>query len=233
MVEPLQPYAIRGAIWYQGEGNSGLADEYRTLFPRMITDWRRTWGEGDFPFLWVQLAGYGTADENWANLRDAQAQTLSLPNTGMATAVDIGLWYNIHPMDKMDVGKRLALAARHVAYGESLVYSGPVFQSVTKEGSNLRVAFQDIGGGLEIGKAPWVGPNVDVLPTDHLVGFEVAGGDGKWQPADAKIDGSTIIVSSAAVSNPAEVRYDWKASPQGNLYNKEGLPAPPFHGKVE
>lgn len=233
MVEPLQPYAIRGAIWYQGEANAGQPEEYRTLFPRMIKDWRRTWGEGDFPFLWVQLAGYAKDDVGWPGLRDAQAQTLSLPNTGMATAVDIGLMFNIHPMDKLDVGKRLALVARHVAYGEDLVYSGPVPQAVTKDPAGLRVALREVGSGLEIGSAPWVGPGTEPLPTDHLSGFELAGVDGKWQPADAKIDGKAVVVSSKAVPSPAKVRYDWKGTPDGNLYNKEGLPAPPFRGDAE
>ena len=233
MVAPLEPYAIRGAIWYQGEANAGKADEYRALFPEMIKDWREKWGEGDFPFLFVQLAGWGRDDFGWPKLRDAQLQTLSLPNTGMATAVDIGLPDNIHPMDKLDVGKRLALAARHVAYGENLVYSGPIFQSVTKAGPALRVEFHDTGSGLEIGQAPWVGPTATALPTDHLVGFELAGADGKWSPADAKIDGDAVIVTSAAVAAPAAVRYDWKGYPEGNLYNKEGLPASPFQGKVQ
>jgi sialate O-acetylesterase len=233
MVEPLQPYAIRGVIWYQGEANAGQSEEYRTLFPRMIKDWRRTWGEGDFPFLWVQLAGFGADSVGWPNLRDAQAQTLSLPNTGMATAVDIGLMANIHPMDKLDVGKRLALAARHVAYGEDLVYSGPVPQAVTRDPAGVRVAFREVGSGLEIGSAPWVGPGCVPLPTDHLTGFELAGADGKWQPADAKIDGNAVVVSSKAVPSPVTVRYDWKGTPDGNLYNKEGLPAPPFRGDAE
>jgi sialate O-acetylesterase len=136
-------------------------------------------------------------------------------------------------MDKMDVGKRLALAARHVAYGEDLVYSGPIVQSVTKDGAGLRVEFHDVGSGLAIGTSPWVGPRAPVLPTDHLVGFEVAGADGKWLPADAKIDGNAVVVSNAAVASPAAVRYDWKAYPEGNLYNKEGLPAPPFQGKAQ
>jgi sialate O-acetylesterase len=232
MVAPLEPYAIRGAIWYQGESNASRADEYGTLFPRMIKDWRETWGEGDFPFLFVQLAGFHADDsDNWPKLREAQAKTLSLPKTGMATAVDIGLPDNIHPMDKLDVGKRLALVARHVAYGESLVYSGPTVTMVMVEGNGLRLTFSDLGGGLMIGKAPWVGPNAKVLPEDRLVGFEVAGVDGKWVPADAKIDGNTVVVSSAAVPKPIAVRYDWKAYPEGNLYNKEGLPAPPFQQK--
>jgi sialate O-acetylesterase len=234
MVAPIQPYAIRGAIWYQGEANAARAQEYRTLFPRMINDWREKWGEGDFPFLFVQLAAFHADDtENWPNLRDAQFSTLSLPATGMATAVDIGLPTNIHPMDKMDVGKRLALAARHVAYGEDLVYSGPIFQQAKKDGPALRLQFQHLGSGLEIGQAPWVGPGASVLPTDHLVGFELLGAGGQWKPADAKIDGDAVVVSSPDVPAPLEVRYDWKSYPEGNLYNKEGLPAPPFHGKAE
>jgi sialate O-acetylesterase len=234
MVAPIQPYGIRGAIWYQGEANAGRAQEYRTLFPRMIKDWREKWGEGDFPFLFVQLAGFHADDtENWPNLRDAQLQTLSLPATGMATAIDIGLPTNIHPMDKMDVGKRLALAARHVAYGEDLVYSGPIFQDAKKEGNGLRVGFHDVGSGLEIGQAPWVGPGAPTLPADHLVGFELAGADGQWKPADAKIDGNDVVVSSPDVPAPVTVRYDWKAYPEGNLYNKDGLPASPFRATAQ
>lgn len=234
MVAPLQPYAIRGVIWYQGEANSSRADEYRTLFPAMIKDWRAKWGEGDFPFLFVQLAAFhANPPEDWPELRDAQAQTLSVPNTAMATAVDIGLPDNVHPMDKMDVGKRLALAALHVAYGQQLVYSGPVLKGVAKDGNALRVEFDHLGGGLEIGKAPWVGPGANVLPADRLVGFEVAGADGQWKAADARIDGNGVVVSSQDVPSPVEVRYDWKSYPEGNLYNKAGLPAPPFHGKAE
>jgi sialate O-acetylesterase len=236
MVTPLEPYAIRGAIWYQGEANANSATrakEYRTLFPRMIEDWRQTWREGDFPFLFVQLAGFHADDtDNWPNLREAQAQTLSLPRTGMATAVDIGLPNNIHPMDKLDVGKRLALAARHVAYGEDLVYSGPIFKGVKKDATGLRVEFHDLGGGLKIGNSPWVRQG-DILPTDRLIGFELAGEDGQWKPADAKIDGSSVVVSTPTVPNPIQVRYDWKAFPEGNLYNKDGLPAPPFNQKVK
>ena len=233
MLAPLVPYAIRGAIWYQGESNAGVAEEYRTLFPRMIKDWREKWSEGDFTFLFVQLAGFGADDKGWPVLRDAQLGTLSVPKTGMATAIDIGLPTNIHPMDKMDVGDRLALAARHIAYGEDLVYSGPIFQSVKKDAKGLRVEFHDLGSGLTIGKSPWVGPGATALPTDHLVGFEVAGADGKWQPADATIDGNALTVSSASVPDATQVRYDWKAYPAGNLYNKEALPASPFCGKIQ
>jgi sialate O-acetylesterase len=233
MVAPLEPYAIRGTIWYQGEANAGRAEEYRTLFPRMIEDWREKWGEGDFPFLWVQLAGYGGAGTNmWPIVRDAQAETLSLPNTGMATAIDIGLPDNIHPMDKLDVGKRLALVALHVAYGKSLVYSGPMFQTLKKDPKGLRVEYQDVGGGLEIANSPWMRQG-NALPMDHLVGFELAGADGQWKPADAKIDGTAVILSGTDVADPVQGRYDWKGYPEGNLYNKEGLPATPFQAKLK
>ena len=235
MVAPIIPYAIRGSIWYQGEGNAAgpRADEYRTLFPAMIKNWREKWGEGDFPIIFVQLSGYGRDDIGLPKARDAQAQALSLPNTAMATAIDIGVPTNNPSPDKLDVGKRLALAARHVAYGEKLAYSGPVFQSATKEGDAIRVKFSDSGTGLVIGQAPWVDATAKALPTDQLTGFELAGADGKSSPADAKIDGNAVVVSGTAVSTPVEVRYDWKAYPQGNLYNKEGLSAPPFDAKLK
>jgi len=233
MIHPLQPFAIRGAIWYQGESNAGRAEEYRTLFPRMITDWREKWGEGDFPFLFVQLAAFGHDEVGWPVLRDAQAGTLSLPKTGMATAIDIGLPDNIHPMDKEDVGKRLALSALHVAYGQRLIYSGPIFKSLSKNGSSLAVSYKHLGGGLVIGKSPWIGPHAEALPMDRLVGFEIAGADGKWAPADAKIDDDTVVLSGSTVLDPVAARYDWKAYPEGNLYNKAGLPATPFTGKAQ
>ncbi|HEX4083524.1 MAG TPA: sialate O-acetylesterase [Chthoniobacteraceae bacterium] len=228
MIAPLIPYAIRGTIWYQGESNAGAAEEYRTLFPAMIKDWRAKWGEGNFPFLWVQLAGFHADDtDKWPNLRDAQARTLSLPATGMATAVDIGLPANIHPTDKYDVGKRLSLIALDVAYGRKLVDSGPVFKGVQKDPKGLRVEFQDNGSALKIGKTPW--PRQEyMLPMDHLVGFELAGADDKWQPANAVIDGKSVLVSSSTVPDPTQVRYDWKSFPEGNLYNMDNLPATPF-----
>lgn len=237
MIAPLVPYAMRGVIWYQGEQNANSeadAQEYRVLFPRLIKNWREKWGEGDFPFLYVQLAAYNIKDQSdkWPDLREAQLETLSVPHTAMAVAIDLGLPDNIHPMDKLDVGERLALAARHLAYGEDLVYSGPIYKDVTKNGQLLRVSFQDVGGGLTIGRTPWLRQGY-LLPLDHLVGFEIAGADGQWKPADAKIEGSLIVVSSSAVADPVEVRYDWHAYPEGNLYNKEGLPAPPFLGKVK
>jgi sialate O-acetylesterase len=229
MLDPLIPFAIKGAIWYQGEANAGAPLEYRTLFPAMITDWRQKWNEGDFPFLFVQLAANQAGPvQNWPFLREAQLKTLSLPNTGMATAIDIGNPADIHPKDKLDVGQRLALAARHVAYGEKLVYSGPMYEAMKIEGSAIRVTFTKEGGDLIIGSAPWVAPGYPHLPTTSLLGFTVAGADNKFVPADAKIDGDSVVVSSPQVPNPVAVRYDWANAPQGNLYNKKNLPASSF-----
>jgi sialate O-acetylesterase len=229
MVRPLVPYGIKGAIWYQGEANTGAAALYQKKFGDMITRWRALWNEGDFPFLFVQLAAYeGLPNQDWPSLREAQLKTLALPNTGMATAVDIGNPKDVHPTDKMDVGQRLALAARHVAYGQQLVYSGPIYDSMKVEGGSIRVSFTQLGGGLIIGSAPWVARNWPPLPTDKLLGFAIAGADKNWVPADAKIDGNTVVVSSPQVAQPVAVRYGWANVPQLNLYNKEGLPASPF-----
>jgi sialate O-acetylesterase len=153
---------------------------------------------------------------------------LSLPNTGMATAIDIGDNGNIHPPDKLDVGLRLALAARHVAYGQDIVYSGPVYDKMTVEGNAIRVSFTQIGGGLVLADSPAKFPGWQPTPTDHLVGFVIAGADKKYVLAQAKIDGSTVVVSSPDVPNPIAVRYNWANFGQANLYNKEGLPAMPF-----
>jgi sialate O-acetylesterase len=229
MIAPLIPFAFKGAIWYQGESNAGAPIEYRSLFPAMITDWRQKWNEGDFPFLFVQLAAYQAGPvQSWPFLREAQLKTLSLPNTGMATAIDIGNPKDIHPKDKLDVGQRLALAARHIAYGEKLVYSGPMYETMKVDDSTIRVNFSQEGGGLVIGSAPWVAPGYQPLPTTSLLGFTVAGADNKFVPADAKIDGDVVVVSSPQVPNPVSVRYDWANAPEGNLYNKENLPASSF-----
>jgi sialate O-acetylesterase len=237
LIAPLMPYAIKGVIWYQGEDNAitpQLAKEYRTLFPRLITDWREKWGEGDFPFLFVQLAGFtrddigGSGGINWPLAREAQAKTLALPKTGMATAVDIGAGTDIHPRDKLDVGLRLALAARHFAYGEDLVFTGPVFDKMTVEGNSARVSFTQTGSGLVIGSAPWTAPDLKPIPTTSLVGFTIAGADKKFVAADAKIDGNSVVLSSPQVTAPVAARYYWSNLTQANLYNKEGLPAFPF-----
>lgn len=221
MIAPVAPMAIKGAIWYQGESNVGRAKQYEKLLPAMIADWRKTWGQGDFPFLIVQLANFSTrhpdpVDDAWAELREAQATTSQhVRNTGMAVAIDIGEGADIHPKDKQTVGYRLALSALHVAYGQSLPYSGPVYRSTKRQGSTLRVVFDRTDGGLEF-KGP------------KLVGFQVAGPDHKYYWADAQIDGNTVLVSSTSVTNPVSVRYGWDADPEAGLYNGAGLPAVPF-----
>jgi sialate O-acetylesterase len=232
MIAPLIPYAIKGVIWYQGEDNGGDPLPYRTLFPRLITDWRDKWGEGDFPFLFVQLAEWGgnggPAGNNWPLLREAQAMALALPNTGMATAIDVGDTYTIHPADKLDVGVRLALVARHVAYGQDLIYSGPVYDRMSVEGNSIRVSFTPADPGLNIGRSPHPPADEVPIPTTDLLGFVIAGADQKFVQAQAKIDGTAIVVSSPQVPNPVAVRYDWAHSTQANLYGKDNLPALPF-----
>lgn len=221
MIAPLVPYGLKGAIWYQGESNVNRAYQYRELFPTMIADWRDQWGQGDFPFLYVQLANFlQTAPEPgesaWAELREAQDRTLATKNTGMATIIDIGEADDIHPQNKQDVGKRLSLAARHVAHGENLVYSGPRYKSYQVEGATVRVTFEHLGGGLT---TPENAP---------LAGFAIAGADRRFHWAEGKIVGDTVILSSAAVAQPVAVRYAWADNPDCNLYNQAGLPAPPF-----
>ncbi|CAN5906283.1 sialate O-acetylesterase [soil metagenome] len=233
MIAPLAPYALRGAIWYQGEANGGAGLEYRTLLPRLISDWRKHWS-ADFPFLFVQLPGWDhdtkpAETHDWPWLREAQLFTLkSVPLTAMAVTIDVGNPANVHPSDKLDVGLRLALAARKLAYKENIVASGPLYQGFTVEGVAARVKFSEVGGGLAPGQAPWRADKVEPLPLDKLIGFTIAGEDKKWHEADAKIDGDSIIVSSPDVLKPAAVRYGWANSPRCNLYNKDGLPASPF-----
>jgi sialate O-acetylesterase len=221
MIHPLIPYAIRGAIWYQGESNAGRAVEYRTLFPAMITAWRQAWNQGDFPFLFVQLANFHARDPlpvttPWALLREAQTMTLALPNTAMAVAIDIGEADDIHPRNKQDVGLRLALPARAIAYGEKdLVHAGPAYAAMAPDGNRIRLSFKNLGGGLTVrGEA--------------LKGFAVAGEDRKFAWADARIEGDEVVVGSDAVPAPVAVRYAWGNNPEATLYNREGLPAVPF-----
>ncbi len=221
MIAPLFPYAIRGVAWYQGEGNALRADQYRKLLPAMITGWRRAWGQGDFPFLIVQLPNYGpraTAPEEnaWAELREAQLQTLRLAGTGLAITIDVGEGDDIHPHNKADVGKRLALWALGTSYGRNITYSGPMYDSMATEGDRVRVRFRHIGGGLT---------TRDGTP---VKGFALAGGDRVFHWADAVIDGDSVVVSSSVVAAPVAVRYAWAGNPECNLQNKEGLPASPF-----
>lgn len=235
MINPLIPYAIKGAIWYQGESNEGTCVEYATLFPAMIGDWRKRWEQGDFPFLFVQLPNFqayrapgDSTHDRWAVLRESQAKALALPNTGMAVTIDIGDPDNIHPRDKIDVGARLALVARHVVYGENIVYTGPTFDSLKVEGRKIRLAFKNVGGGLVMGVPPWTPDGKPVPPPAALTGFEIAGQDRKWISAEAVIDGASVVVSGPQVASPVAVRYGWANNPSCNLYNKEGLPASPF-----
>ncbi|MCA9038790.1 MAG: sialate O-acetylesterase [Planctomycetaceae bacterium] len=221
MIAPLVPFAIQGAIWYQGESNASRAYQYRTLFPAMITNWREKWGQGDFPFYFVQLANFRKVEEepvesDWAELREAQSMTLSLPNSGQAVIIDIGEADDIHPRNKQDVGYRLAQIALHDVFGKSdVVYSGPTYKSMEVEGNKIRLQFDHIGGGL-------------VAQGEELKGFAIAGEDKKFYWADAKIEGDSIVVSADEVSVPVAVRYAWANNPICNLYNKAGLPASPF-----
>jgi len=221
MIAPLIPYAIQGAIWYQGESNAGRAYQYRKLFPAMIRSWRNTWGQGNFPFIFVQLANFMAVKDEpsesaWAELREAQLKTLALPNTGMAVIIDIGEANNIHPKNKQDVGKRLAKWALGTTYGKKIVYSGPLYKSMKIEPGKVILSFDHVGSGLV---AKGGGP---------LKGFAIAGEDRKFVWADAKIEADTVVVSSDKVPRPVAVRYAWADNPVCNLYNKEGLPASPF-----
>jgi len=223
MINPIVPFAIKGAIWYQGENNASRAYQYRKLFPAMITDWRTKWREGDFTFLWVSLANFMKANENpigseWAELREAQNMTLSLPKTGQAMAIDIGQAEDIHPKNKQDVGYRLAVNALKIAYDKSIVNSGPSFKSMNVEGGKIRIAFDNIGSGMKA-KDKY----------GYVKGFAVAGADQKFYWANASIENNTILVWSDKVPVPVAVRYAWADNPDdANLYNIEGLPAVPF-----
>lgn len=237
MIHPLIRFRIAGAIWYQGEANASRAQQYETLFPTMITDWRKKWGY-DFPFVFVQLANYmprspEPRDSQWAHLRDAQTKTLNLDKTGMAVIIDIGQARNIHPKNKQDVGRRLALAARAVAYGDKEVeFSGPMLEAMTVEGDKVRLTFRHAGGGLVIGPPPGAitaGPDEAPRPgADKLVGFAVAGADKVFHWAEATVEGQDVVVRSEKVAKPVAVRYAWGNNPACNLYNREGLPACPF-----
>ena len=220
MIAPLQNYRIRGAIWYQGEGNAWRAEQYRTLLPALIKGWRKGWGEGDFPFLIVQLPNQGSSpelgDSLWAELREAQLLTAKrMANTGLAITIDTGDPHNLHPPRKAEVGERLALWALGTTYGKKLVYSGPLYDSAQVAGNQIRIRFQSTGSGLE-------------ARGETLKGFAIAGPDRKFHWAEAHIEGEAVIVSSETVPQPVAVRYAWADSPEGNLFNKEGLPASPF-----
>ncbi len=221
MIAPLTKFPIKGAIWYQGESNADRSWQYRTLFPAMIKCWRDNWGQGNFPFLVVQLAPFmqiqkEPTESGWAELRDAQLFTSnSVPSVGLAVITDLGDEKDIHPQRKREVGERLALAARALGYDEKIVYSGPIYDNMTVSGNKVIVHFKHVGTGL-------------VAKDGELADFTVAGEDKKFYPATAKIEGDTVVVSSDKVAEPKAVRYGWANYPLGNLWNKEGLPASPF-----
>ena len=220
MIAPLIPYNIQGAIWYQGESNADRAYQYRESFPLMIQNWRKDWKE-EFPFLFVQLSSYGSNQNsnegsNWAELREAQTMTLKLPKTGMTVTTDIGNPDDIHPTNKQDVGKRLALNALKVAYNHSKTVQSPMYKSVQFTDNKSIVTFENLGSNL-------------MIKGSELKGFEIAGADKKFYYAQAKIEGNSVIINSSKVGKPASVRYGWSNAPvEANLYNKEGLPASPF-----
>jgi sialate O-acetylesterase len=220
MIAPLIPYAIRGAVWYQGEGNADRAYQYRKLLPALIKGWRDSWGEGDFPFLIVQLPNFGErktepGGNEWAELREAQLMALRLPNTGLAVTIELGEAGNVHPHKKAEVGRRLAVWALGTTYAQPNVPSGPLYESMKIEGEQIRLRFRNVGGGLEVHGT-------------QLQGFAVAGADRVFHWADARIDGETIVVSSSLVAAPVAVRYGWAGNPECNLFNHDGLPASPF-----
>ena len=223
MISPLTSYRIKGAIWYQGESNTSRALEYQTLFPALIKDWRTKWNQGDFPFLYVQLPNFmekkqDPSESSWAELREAQLKSLSLPNTAMAVAIDIGEWNDIHPLNKKEVGHRLCMAAESVAYDDkSVVSSGPLYKAMKVRGNKIILSFTNAGGGLT------------AKDDGELRYFSIAGADKKFAWAEAKIKNNKVVVWNSKILHPIAVRYAWADNPEGaNLYNKEGLPASPF-----
>ncbi len=223
MINPITGFGIKGAIWYQGENNAGQAYNYRTLFPVMINDWRAKWGGYEFPFYWVQLANFMAKDNvpkdsEWAELREAQTMTLSLPQTGQSVITDIGDANDIHPRNKQDVGLRLALNALHKDYGrKDLAYTGPVFETMNIDGDKAIIEFGNADNGFVVKNK-----------YGYIEGFTIAGADKKFVWAKAYIDGNKVVVYSDQVKNPVAVRYSWANNPDVNLFNKEGLPAVPF-----
>jgi sialate O-acetylesterase len=234
VITPLVGYGIKGVIWYQGESNGdGLVDavEYKDLFPRMISDWRANWGQGGFPFLFIQLPNFRGAaitpsENNWPWVREGQEKTLALKNTGMATIIDVGEINDVHPTNKLIPGNRLALVARHNVYGERIVASGPVYKSMKIDGNQIIISFDEINKGLVT--ASLVGDEAVNADGAELKGFGIAGADHKFVWAKAVIKGNTIVVSADGIEKPEAVRYNWADNPPGNLYNKDGLPARPF-----
>jgi sialate O-acetylesterase len=221
MIAPLVKYTIKGALWYQGESEAGRSQGhiYGDALMTLVDDWRRAFGQGEFPFLWVQLANFGSAPKNghWMRVQEGQVKATALRGTGVAIINDIGEATDIHPKNKQDVGRRLALLARHVAHGQDgFVWSSPLYRQATREGNAFRVWFDHAGTGLK------------TRANEPVKGFIIAGSDGKFVPASAKIEGATVVVSSPEVKDPQAVRYAWDYNPEANLVNSEGLPASLF-----
>lgn len=244
MIHPLIPYALRGAIWYQGEANVGNPLPYGKLFPALIRSWRRAWGGTDFPFCFVQLPGIKldpSQTGKLATLRAMQAKALALPNTGMAVIYDTAEEEDNHPKNKRPAGERLARVALAKAYEKTVEYSGPTYAGMAIEGDQVRIRFTHLGGGLvarEIpkeyrprGAKPELRPVVRTSPGSPLEGFQVRGPDGGWQWAEARIEGDTVVVRSSLVPHPAAVRYGWADFGFFNLFNQAGLPAAPFESE--
>ncbi len=223
VLHPTIGYGIRGAIWYQGESNASRAYQYRDLFPLMINTWRAKWDQGNFPFYWVQLADFRAeidepADSDWAELREAQNMTLSLPNTGQAVIIDVGEGRDIHPRDKQTVANRLARIALARDYGVKMAWQSPRYESMQINGNSVTIHFKDVSSG-----------GLYTFDVHQAIGFQIAGEDRKFVWADAKLDGKTKVkVSSPEVPNPVAVRYAWADNPVANLYDRNGLPVTPF-----
>jgi sialate O-acetylesterase len=220
MIHPLTRLPIKGVIWYQGEANASQSRQYRAIFPAMIEGWRRAWGQPQLPFLFVQLPNWKSraaqpGNSDWAAMREAQAVALKLPQVEMAITLDVGEAGDIHPRNKLDVGRRLGLVALKTVYGRDVVYSGPRFKSMAVEGDAIRIRFDHVGGGLK-------------AAGDKLASFAISGDDQKFVWAEATIDGESVVVRSPSVKQPAAVRYAWADNPEATLFNVEGLPAAPF-----
>jgi sialate O-acetylesterase len=221
MIAPVAGYAMRGVIWYQGETNTAYPEQYGDVLSAMIASWRRAWGQGDFPFLIVQLANFNSPGRDWPALRAAQARVArETPNAALAVTIDVGNPRNIHPTDKQTVGHRLALAARKVAYGQDVQASGPTFESLRVAGPKAIVTFDHTAGGL-------------VARSGKLGGFELAGEDGKFRPAAATITGDAVELRADGVTSPHAARYGWANDPRCTLYNRADLPAVPFEARAD
>jgi len=230
MYAPMVPYAVKGALWYQGEANVGHYKEYGLLLRTMVEDWRRQFGEPEMPFLVVQLPANGANNpkSDLAHMREAQATVLQLPHTGLAITFDVGNPANVHPANKVDLAHRLTLVARGSVYGEKVDYTGPVMDSVALQGATVKVRFKGGDGVLKPAAQPWVAAETTAFPTDHVIGFRIAGADKVFHDAEAKIVGDSVVLTADGVSAPKYVRYAWDESPRANLYDGTGLPAAPF-----